>query len=182
MRQKERLLAANVAQIGVAQADIYPRFTLEGMFGFHGVNDILEWSKRSWTFGGDFIWRLFDCGKTKSIVEREYAKAEQAYFTYRQTLVDALEETETAMRGFREEKKRKEYLTQSVLAAKNSVDIVSHLYKAGLTNFENVLEMEKSLFEQQDLKATSEGAEIIRLIDLYKSLGGCFQPCTRYTH
>jgi outer membrane protein TolC len=59
-----------------------------------------------------------------------------------------------------------------VEAARESVDLVKTLYITGLTDFQNVLDMERSLFEQQDDFASSKGIVIQNLIRIYRSLGG----------
>ena len=61
-------------------------------------------------------------------------------------------------------------------AAKKSVDLVRTLYKSGLTNFQNVLDMERSLVQQQDELADNEGLMSKALISLYTSLGGAWEP------
>ncbi len=47
---------------------------------------------------------------------------------------------------------------------------------AGLTNFQNVLDTQRSLFNQQDQLAESEGVLVQSLVALYKSVGGGWSP------
>ena len=62
----------------------------------------------------------------------------------------ALEEVEDSMVAYEEEQIRLEALMRSVDAAQKSVDLVDTLYRSGLTDFQNVLDMQRSLSEQQD--------------------------------
>ncbi len=50
------------------------------------------------------------------------------------------------------------------------------LYRTGLTNFQNVLDMERSLFQQQDALAESQGLVVQNLVRLYRALGGGWSP------
>ena len=70
---------------------------------------------------------------------------------------------------------RRDRLARAVDASQRSVDLVRTQYKAGLTNFQNVLDSERSLTNQQDDLATSEGRVIDNLIILYRALGGGWQ-------
>ena len=91
---------------------------------------------------------------------------------YERTVLNALEEVENSMISYVEESKRSGFLEDSVEAARESVDLVKTLYITGLTDFQNVLDMERSLFEQQDDFASSKGSVMQNIIRIYRSLGG----------
>jgi outer membrane protein TolC len=91
---------------------------------------------------------------------------------YELTVLEALEEVENAMVSFEQEKQRLADLYDSVVAAQKSVDLVRELYENGLTDFNNVLDMQRSLTIQQDLLAESQGAVANNLVRIYTSLGG----------
>jgi hypothetical protein len=78
--------------------------------------------------------------------------------------------------AYAREKDRRGKLKRSVTAAAKSAQLVQILYKSGLTDFQNVLDMERSLFQQQDSLAGSEGDVARNLIRLYKALGGGWSP------
>lgn len=173
IRRAEREVAAQVAQIGVATAELYPQFTLFGSFGYRGTADVLfNNAKKMWTLGADYFWNLFDGGRVRGEIQVEYVRAEQAWLQYEQTLLESVEEVESSMSAFVLQGERVAFLEASVVAAQKSVDLVQIQYKNGLTNFDNVLDMERSLFEQQDLLAQGRGFVTQNLIDIYKALGG----------
>jgi outer membrane protein TolC len=91
---------------------------------------------------------------------------------YELTILEALEEVENAMVSFEQEKQRLTDLNDSVVAAQKSVDLVRELYENGLTDFNNVLDMQRSLTIQQDLLAESQGEVANNLVRIYTSLGG----------
>jgi len=56
------------------------------------------------------------------------------------------------------------------------VDLVETQYVSGLTNFQNFLDAQRSLFRQQDELAQSAGQVVNNLITLNRSLGGGWAP------
>ena len=176
IRRAERELASQTALIGVAEADLYPRFTLFGEFGLEATSDLFHSDNRYYAFGPSFRWNLFSAGRVRSRIMVEDARAEQLLAAYEQTVLNALEEVENAMVSYAQEQDRRDMLIRSVDAAQKSVELVDQLYKLGLTDFQNLLDMEKSLFEQQDQLAESEGAMVQNLVALYKALGGGWSP------
>ena len=179
IRQAERELAAQTARIGVAKADLYPTFSLFGTFeiGANDFSDVLSYSKsRMHSFGPSFRWNIFDGGRVRNQIRAEDARTEQALVRYEQTVLDALEDVENAMISYIQEEVRRNALERSVKAARKSTDLVRTLYISGLTDFQNVQEMERFQFEQEDQFAESEGKVIQNLISVYRSLGGGWNP------
>lgn len=181
IRQAERELAAQTALIGVAKSDLYPTFSLFGSFGFaaNDFSDIFNYNKsKMHSFGPSFHWNIFDGGRVRNRIRVEYARTEQALNNYEQTVLDALEDVENALVSYIQEDVRREALERSVKAARKSTDLVRTLYISGLTDFQNVQEMERFQFEQEDQFAESEGKVIQNLISIYRSLGGGWNPGT----
>ncbi|MHC4852518.1 MAG: efflux transporter outer membrane subunit [Planctomycetota bacterium] len=176
LRRAERNLAAQTARIGVATAARYPSFSLFGSFAYEADSDLFDAKNRAWSFGPAFRWNLFDGGRVENSILIEDAGAKAALVEYERAVLRALEEVENAIAGYVQELKRSETLTRSVTAAELSVGHVKTLYRTGLTDFQNVLDMERSLFVQQDELADSRGRVVKNLIKLYKALGGGWNP------
>jgi outer membrane protein TolC len=176
IRSAERRLAAQTAQIGVATALLYPQFTLFGDLLFESArgsfSGIFRAGNISWSFGPSFSWNIFDGDRIRSNIRFEETLTDEAYFDYRQTVLEALEDVENSMVAYVQECDRRDKLYDSVVAAKQSVDLVTTLYRTGLVDFQNVLDMERSLFEQQDEFESSRGTVTTNLINIYRALGG----------
>jgi NodT family efflux transporter outer membrane factor (OMF) lipoprotein len=174
IRRAERNLAAQSAQVGVATAGLYPSFSLSGVFALEAqqIEDVGNWDSRAWGFGPSFRWNIFDGNRIRSNIQLEEAQMDEAMIKYEQTILLALEEVEGALVAFQEEKTRLAALQRSVAAAEKSVELVRELYTNGLTDFQNVLDMERSLTRQQDSMAESRGLVFQNLVRIYKSLGG----------
>ena len=179
VRQAERELAAQTALIGVAKADLYPSFSLFGTFEIaaNDFSDVFDYSKsRMHSFGPSFTWNIFDGGRVRNQIRVQDARTEQALVHYEQAVLNALEDVENAMVSYIQEDVRREALERSVKAARKSTELVSTLYINGLTDFQNVQEMQRFQFEQEDKFAESEGQVTQNLISIYRSLGGGWAP------
>jgi NodT family efflux transporter outer membrane factor (OMF) lipoprotein len=178
VRAAERRLASQTALIGVATADLYPRFSISGSFSFdaRGASNLLEWDARSFQFGPTMQWNLFAGGRVRSQIASEEAKTEEALGAYEEAVLTSYEEVENAIVALEEERKRRDALQRSVVAARDGVRLVNVVYRQGLTQFQNVLDTEQLLFEQEDELAASQGQVARNLIRLYKALGGGWAP------
>jgi outer membrane protein TolC len=112
----------------------------------------------------------------RSQIAAEEARTRQAEVAYEQTVLSALEEVENSMVSYHRERLRRDKLGDSVEATQRSLDLVMTQYRAGLTNFQNVLDTQRSLLNRQDEHAASEGLVLQSLVGLYRSLGGGWDP------
>ena len=80
------------------------------------------------------------------------------------------------MVAFSNEVKRRSHLTDSVEATQHSLELVLTQYRSGLTDFQNVLDTQRTLLLRQDDRAVAEGAVIANLVLLYRALGGGWDP------
>lgn len=178
IRRAERDLAAQTAQIGVAKADLFPRFTLLGTFAFEGIraDTWFHSPERAFSFGPSFTWNLFDGGRVRANIRVQDALTEQLLYRYENTVLGALEDVENFLVAFVQESERRDALERSVLASRQAVELVNTLYRTGLTDFQNVLDTERTQFEQEDALAESEGLVTQNLIQIYRALGGGWSP------
>jgi len=174
IRRAERQLAAQTARVGVATADLYPKFRLAGTIGLESVStgDFLKTGSLIWGILPSFSWNLFAAGAIRQRIEAESALQQEALLTYQAAVLVALEEVENALTGYAQEQRRRAALRQAVTAAKEAEGLSQDFFLAGLINFDSVLDAQRSLLTFQDQLAISEGAVTARLISLYKALGG----------
>lgn len=173
VRSAERRLAAQHAMIGAKKAELYPTFLLPGTLNLQAYDPgDLGGDALGYTFGPAFRWNLFNGGRIRSQIKAEESKTRQADINYQRVILDALEEVENAMVAITEERKHIVSLDEAVAASRKSVELVKDLYKAGLTDFQNVLSTERSYMVQQDRLAEAEGAVAGYAVQLYKALGG----------
>jgi NodT family efflux transporter outer membrane factor (OMF) lipoprotein len=175
IRSAERALAAQTAQIGVATADLYPRFSLAGLLTFD-VAGPGDGSGVSWSIVPGMRWNIFNAGRVRSQIQVEEARTEQLFLAYEQTVLLALEDVENSLVAYSKEQARQQKLMEAVDASQRAVDLVRTQYLAGLTNFQNVLDSQRTLFRLEDQLAESEGLLSQDLVFLYRALGGGWAP------
>ena len=178
IRQAERQLAAQTARIGVAEADLYPKFRLAGSVGLEALNtnDLFDWTSRTWSIGPSISWKVFDAGAVRRNIEIQTAVQEQLLAAWETAVLEALEEVENTLSTYAQEQVRRDHLAAAVDAARQAEALASQKYQAGLMDFASVLDAQRSLLAYQDQLAVSEGTVTANLIALYKALGGGWEP------
>ena len=174
IRRAERNLAAQTARIGVATADLYPKFRLMGTIGLESIStgDFLESASRTWSIGPGISWNIFHGGAIRQNIKVRSALQEQALIQYESAVLKALEEVENVLVAYAKEQRRRESLSKATNAANRAVLLARDQYQAGLVDFNNVLIAQRSLLSFQNELAQSEGAVVSNLVRLYKALGG----------
>lgn len=180
IHQAERKLAAQTARIGVATAELYPKFTLSGSIGLESLSSGNLFSSAARTLGVSpgFSWRLFEAGAIRRNIEVKSALQEQALIRYESAVLHALEEVENALVAYAEEQQRRTALQEATGAAQRAEKLAQDKYQAGLIDFNEVLDAQRSLLSLQDQLAQSDGAITSNLIRLYKALGGGWAAMT----
>jgi NodT family efflux transporter outer membrane factor (OMF) lipoprotein len=170
----ERQLAAATANIGIAKADLFPKFYLTGVAGYQGVSadDWFTSGSRFWSAGPSVQWRIFDAGRIRANIQVQTARQEQALANYENTTLSAFEDVENALTAYAKEQIRRQQLEAAVKSSEESLHLANQLYANGLANFINVLDAERSLYQAQDALVQSDRTISANLIALYKSLGG----------
>ncbi len=112
----ERQLAAATAQIGVATADLFPKFSLTGDVGLQSVSasDLFTAGSRFWSVGPTVQWRIFDAGRIRANIRVQNAKQEQALATYEKTVLTSFEDVENALVAYAKEQTRNVSLEEAV--------------------------------------------------------------------
>jgi len=178
IRQAERLLASQTARIGIATADLYPTLSLGGTVGLEALDfdNLGDGGSVFWSIVPKISWPIFTGGKIRNRIRAEEARTQQALAFYEQTVLRALEEVQNALVAYGQEKLRRDRLFDAVAASQRAVNLVETQYLSGLTNFQNFLDSQRSLFRQQDELAASAGQVVNNLITLNRALGGGWSP------
>ncbi len=178
IRQAERLLASQTARIGIATADLYPTLSLGGTVGLEALDfdNLGDGGSVFWSIVPKISWPIFTGGKIRNRIRAEEARTAQALAAYEQTVLRALEEVQNALVAYGQERMRRDRLLEAVNASQRAVDLVETQYLSGLTNFQNFLDSQRSLFRQQDELAESAGQVRNNLIALNRALGGGWSP------
>jgi multidrug efflux system outer membrane protein len=174
IRQAEAGVHAATARIGVAEADLYPKFFITGSAGFQSsdLGSWFNWTSRLWSIAPSVSWQVFNMGRTRSNIAQQEALQEQSLIVYEKTVLTALQEAENALIALNKEQEHRKALVDAVAFNEKAVDLSVKLYTEGQTDFLNVLQAQRALFVTQDALAQSTQNVSTDLIALYKALGG----------
>lgn len=170
----ERRLAAAAASEGVAAADLYPRITISGVLGLlAGRGNLFGTSdSRAWAVTPALQWSAFDLGSARARLRGAHAATQEALAQYEQTMLLALEETETALVTYREEQERLVKLTDEVRESGRAATIARARYREGFTDFLSLLDAERTQLQAEDASAQAESDEFTAMVGLYRAVGG----------
>lgn len=174
IRRAEAAIHGATARIGVATADLYPKFDLTGSVSFQNeqLHELINWKDRFWTVGPAVDWQIFSAGRVNSNIELQKALRDETVLAYQKTVITALADVENALVAYAREYERHKALVDAVAANRKAVDSATQLYERGLTDFLNVLVAQRSLYTSEDTLVQSTRNLSTDLVALYKALGG----------
>lgn len=174
VRQAERELAAVTANIGVAKADMFPRFSLTGAIGSSArvFSDIFTPNTITHSLGGALGWPVFAGGSLTAQVDVAKAEAKAAFASYEQAVLLALEDVEGALVRYGREWQTLTRLRAAEASRKESFEIARLRYEAGEEGFLSILDAERALVATRNDVIASETRVLTNLTQLYKALGG----------
>lgn len=177
IRRAERELAGQTARVGVAEAELYPSFSLSGSIGLEAVsmNDLFSSPTRQWSIGPSFSWPIFDAGYIRTAVLIRTEEQRQAALAYRSAVLTAVEETENALAAYVAERQRLERLGQGAAAARSARVLTEQQYRAGLLEYSDVLDAQRSVLSLEDQLAQSRATVSANLVHIYRTFGGGWQ-------
>jgi outer membrane protein TolC len=174
VRRAERELAAQSARIGIAKADLLPRFSLTGTISLAAEDfaDLFEGDSFE-AFGGPTVrWAILNYGRISSNIRVQSAAFQALVGDYENTVLRAQGEVENSIATFLGSRRQVDYLERSVGAAARAVELADLQYREGAADYTRVLNTQQFLVEQQDRLVATRGNVALSLTSLYKALGG----------
>ena len=177
IRQAERKVAAQTARIGAAVGDLYPMFSLTGTFGLDARNfsQIFRSDSLNAGVGPSMRWNILNFGRYTCNIEAQKFLQQELIAGYQNTVLNAAEEVDNSLAGYLREQERYAYLNQTVASYRRAVQVAQTRYEQGTTDFQRVLDSQRSLLTYQNQLVQSEANVANYVILLYKALGGGWQ-------
>ena len=181
IRIAERQLAASTAAIGVAVADLFPRISFIGSWGFDALSsgDLGKNSSENYSFGPSIQWAAFDLGRVQQRIKQREAATDGALARYEQTVLRALEETDASLTDYAKARIKQQHLASSATASADAARLARARFDSGVADFLTVLDAERTMLDAEDRLAQSETQTATALLAMYKALGGGFRPLPR---
>ena len=174
IRRSEAQLAAATARVGEAKADLFPHFLLTGTAGRQAteLHDLTLGAGNFFSVGPAISVPLFTGGRIRSNIAVQASRQREALISYQASILNALEEVETALVNYSEEQERRDRLNQAAQQSQLAVDLAMEQYTAGLVDFLSVLDAQRELYAEEDLAVESQTTVTTDVIALYRALGG----------
>jgi len=182
IRAAELAAAAQSAQVGIAEANLYPAFSLTGTFGTVASNingnklkQLFEGKGITFGFGPSFQWNILNYGQITNTVRVEDAKLQGLLVDYQSAVLKAQQEVENGLASFLQGREQVEFLRRSAADAAAALGLAILQWNLGTRDFTTVLTAEQNLYTAQNNLAMAEGGVSTGLASVYRALGGGWQ-------
>jgi NodT family efflux transporter outer membrane factor (OMF) lipoprotein len=187
IRAAELAAMAQSAQIGIAESNLYPAFSLTGVFGTAASNvpqsrlvqnklkRVFEGRGITFAFGPAFTWNILNYGQITNQVRVEDAALQTLLVDYQNAVLQAQQQVENGLTSFLQGREQVDFLRESVAAANAALGIALLQYTLGTRDFTTVLTAEQNLYTAQNDLAIAEGSVSTGLASVYQALGGGWQ-------
>jgi NodT family efflux transporter outer membrane factor (OMF) lipoprotein len=171
IREAERNLAGATARIGVVTANLFPHVSLVAATGLQSPARVAS-SGFIGALGPSVSWSILDFGTLDAMVGVADLRARGFLLSYKQTILRAVEQVDTAMAHYAAQQDRLGNLNNALAASLAAVTLASERYERGLTDFLNVLDAQRAEFELEKEYVIAQEAAAQQLVNLFKALGG----------
>jgi NodT family efflux transporter outer membrane factor (OMF) lipoprotein len=184
IRAVELLGVAQGNRIGIARADLYPRFSLFGSLGLQtsvsggtqsnnaSLSSLFGGGSIFYAFGPRLIWPFLNYGRIKNNVRIQDARFEQLLVDYQDAVLHAAQEVEDGLVAYVKSQESAVFAQNAADAAQQSADIAMVQYREGAVDYQRVLDAQRSLLQEQITLTQTRASIATGLIALYKALGG----------
>jgi len=184
IRGAELRAIAQCDRIGVAKAELYPKFVLFGSIGTQtssgggGVSasstfrNLFGPGSLAYNAGGSLFWPILNYPRILNNVRVEDARFQQSLIEYVTIVLTAAREVEDGMTGFLRQQDAAVFAQNAVTAAELGVKLALVQYREGAMDYQRVLDTQRALLTSQNRLAETRSSGATNLIALYKALGG----------
>ena len=165
-------VAAQSAQIGIAEADYYPTITLLGSLGVSGTSISGSSIAGNLLLGPSLQWNIFDYGRIENNVRVQDARLQQLIEAYQNSVLLAAREVDDAAYSIQKTAEQDVLIAQAVEASERALEIANTRYREGYADFQRVLDAQRAMFTQAERQLITRGVYISSVVGLYKGLGG----------
>ncbi len=170
----EARLHAATARIGVATADLFPRFTLGGLIGSQAIDSgaLFERDSETRIVALGIDWSFLDVGRVRARIAAADAEAEGELARWQQTVLLALEDTENALVRHARARSEDAHLERAATDAARAAQLARTRFEAGASGLLEVLDAERVQLQAQDAFADGRTRSVASAVALYQALAG----------
>jgi NodT family efflux transporter outer membrane factor (OMF) lipoprotein len=170
----ERQMAAQNAEIGVAEAAFYPTVTLSGDYGAASsmLSTLFNPASRIWAFGSTAAQTLFDGGAHQANLAAQRASFDQTVANYRQTVLAAFQTVEDELAALRILDQQAQAAASATTAAREAERIINNQYLAGTQAYTAVIVAEQTALADAQTQLAVRQSQLVASVALIQALGG----------
>lgn len=173
IRAAERNLAAATARIGVAEAARFPKISFMGILGIGGtsIDDLADLGNISKIAVPQLQWGLLDFGRTSAAIAQTRAGRDEAEAQYRQVVLGALQDAETSLSRFAQQRRTVAAVAEIARSAEQSAELMRQRYERGVISLGDSLEAERQRLVAEANLRSALAALTASYVAVQKSLG-----------
>ncbi|ETU73407.1 efflux transporter outer membrane subunit [Pseudomonas aeruginosa] len=173
IRAAEARLHRATANIGIAEAELYPSISLGARFGYESYlsGEFADWGSRTWSIGPSLNLPLFDHGRRKTVVQLRELEQQEAAVNYQQTVLKAWQEIDDSLNAYTAERQKAQALTARVASAGQAYELAQARYDGGSVDFLVVLDSQRSYLQARRDLASSEGSLATGYVLVNRAIG-----------
>ena len=177
IRASEARLAAANADLDAARAALYPSIQLTGQLGVQtlALSGLVNDPASTWNLLAGITQPIFQGGRLRAQVDLSEARQEELLVNYRRTVLQALEDADTALGAVYQARVRFLLLEQANDEARRSFELAETRYRAGAITQQSLLDTQRTWYQSQDTLAQQRSAWLQATVDLFRALGGGWQ-------
>lgn len=174
VRQAEQALRAANAQVGVAEASLFPQLSLTGALGLQSgdLSDLLESGSIAWNVGAGLLAPVFQGGRLRRNLEAAKARWEQARLAYEKAALAAFGDAATSLRAIEATARVVDAQRRNVEALKEAERMALLRFEGGVSPYLEVLDAQRALFSGELSLAQALRDQRTAVVRLYRALGG----------
>lgn len=165
-------VAAQSAQIGVAEAEFYPAISLFGTIGWAGSDISGSSDSSTFSLGPGFTWNILDYDRIENNVRIQDSRLQQLIEQYQNLVLQAAKEVDDSSYSLLKTHEQKLLIDKSFTASQRALALANIRYREGYSDFQRVLDAQRAMFAQADNQLVTQGIYIADIINLYQSMGG----------
>jgi multidrug efflux system outer membrane protein len=179
MRSEQQLIAASES-VGVATARLFPSISITSGLGYESAefSDLVDSDGKFWIVNLDIVMPLFNAGARRAGVTAAESRFNQARLAYEYSVIQALREVSDALNRFYKSGEALDAELYLQKASSEYLDLATKRHRNGVLAYLDVLDAQRQLFDAQIAVSVAREAQLISLVDLYKALGGGWDPAT----
>ncbi len=177
IRALERRIAQQTALVGVQQAELFPKFYVDGAFGLQSADlgDLFRSESLTTTIMPRVSWRVFEFGRIRATIAKQESITEEMRLEYQATVLEASEEVNNAITQYVKLQARYDEQLEAVRNYDEALKLSLALYEAGKREYMVVLDSQRFLLSNRQTLATVHAEAASAVVTLYAALGGGWQ-------